>query len=52
MALATLDGVPMGDRRLLDYVIYAVVLAGLAQFLLFSSLRGAFLRAPLARPVL
>ena len=33
MALAVLDGVPTGDARLLDYVIYAVVLAGLAQFL-------------------
>ena len=33
MALAVLKGVPMGDERLLDYVIYAVVLAGLAQFL-------------------
>ena len=53
MALATLDGVPMGDRRLLDYVIYAVVLAGLAQFLfVFIAARRAALRAPLARPVL
>ena len=53
MALATLDGVPMGDRRLLDYVIYAVVLAGLAQFLfVFIVARRAALRAPLARPVL
>ena len=53
MALAVLDGVPMGDARLLDYVIYAVLLAGLAQFLLvFMAARRAALRVALSRPVL
>lgn len=53
MALAVLDGVPMGDARLLDYVIYAVVLAGLAQFLfVFMAARRAALRVVLSRPVL
>jgi putative peptidoglycan lipid II flippase len=53
MALAVLDGVPMGDARLLDYVIYAVVLAGLAQFLfVFMAARRAALRVALSRPVL
>ena len=53
MALAVLKGVPMGDERLLDYVIYAVVLAGLAQFLfVFIAARRAALRVTLSRPVL
>jgi len=53
MALAVLKGVPMGDARLLDYVIYAVVLAGLAQFLfVFIAARRAALRVTLSRPVL
>ena len=53
MALAVLDGVPTGDARLLDYVIYAVVLAGLAQFLfVFMAARRAALRVSLSRPVL
>lgn len=53
MALAVLDGVPMGDARLLDYVISAVVLAGLAQFLfVFVAARRAALRVALTRPAL
>jgi putative peptidoglycan lipid II flippase len=41
------------DRRVLDYVIYAVTLAGLAQFLcVFIAAWRAGLRAPLAAPVL
>ena len=53
MALAVLDGVPMGDARLLDYVIYAVVLAGLAQFLfVFMAARRAALRVSLSQPAL
>ena len=53
MALAVLKGVPMGDARLLDYVIYAVVLAGLAQFLfVFIAARRAALWVTLSRPVL
>ena len=40
-------------RGLLDYVIYAVVLAGLAQFLfVFIAARRAALRVALSRPVL
>ena len=51
MALAVLDGVPTGDARLLDYVIYAVVLAGLAQFLfVFMAARRAALRVSLSQP--
>ncbi len=53
MALAVLDGVPTGDARLLDYVIYAVVLAGLAQFLfVFMAARRAALRVSLSQPAL
>ena len=53
MALALLDGVPTGDARLLDYVIYAVVLAGLAQFLfVFMAARRAALRVSLSQPAL
>ena len=53
MALAVLDDVPMGDTRLLDYVISAIVLAGLAQFLfVFVAARRAALRVALTRPVL
>ena len=53
MALAVLDGVPTGDARLLDYLIYAVVLAGLAQFLfVFMAARSAALRVSLSQPVL
>ena len=53
MALAVFDGVPTGDARLLDYVIYAVVLAGLAQFLfVFMAARRAALRVSLSQPAL
>ena len=53
MAVAVLDGVPMGDARLLDYVISAIVLAGLAQFLfVFVAARRAALRVTLTRPAL
>ena len=53
MALAVLDGVPTGDARLLDYVIYAVVLAGLAQLLfVFMAARRAALRVSLSQPAL
>jgi putative peptidoglycan lipid II flippase len=53
MALAVLNNVPMGDTRLLDYVIYAVVLAGMAQFIfVFIAARRAALRVSLSQPVL
>lgn len=53
MALAVMNRLPVGDTRLLDYVIYGVVLAGLAQFLfVFAAARRAALRPVLARPVI
>jgi len=55
MALAVIDYGAAGaaNRRVLDYVIYAVTLAGLAQFLfVFIAAWHAGLRTPLAKPVL
>ena len=53
MALAVLDGVPAGDTRLLDYIIYGVAVAGAAQFLfVFIAALRAGMRAKLARPQL
>ena len=51
MALALLENLPAGDRRLLDYVIYAVVVAGAAQLgFVFIAARRAGLVLPLHAP--
>jgi putative peptidoglycan lipid II flippase len=53
MALALLHHIAPQDERLLDYLIYAVTLAGLAQFLfVFIAAWRAGLRAKLGLPVL
>ena len=58
MALAVMDNggtlsAASADERVLDYVIYGVTLAGLAQFLfVFIAAWRAGLRSPLAAPVL
>lgn len=52
MALALLHHIAPQNERLLDYLIYGVALAGLAQFLfVFIAARRAGLRASLGAPV-